>query len=254
VLGGSILRNDLGYLDRMYAAGAKGYFDALALHPYTRGQAPGVTVAGEGWFSFPLAITQMKQRMVANGDTTKTIWITEMGWPTTKADDATRATYLKELVSMVRNFPYVKVLAVYTLNDADYPTYGLIGADGVPSASWNAYSQAVKAPVAGSELSVRIVIAAAGARTPAGATRAQAIVTVVDRTGKVVPGVTVSGAWSGAYSGAMTVTTNSKGVASMVTPYSVTKSNATYTFKLNSVQMTARGWDRVAWSSGVIVR
>ena len=32
---GGLSRNDYGFLKAMYAAGAKGYFDAAAVHPYT---------------------------------------------------------------------------------------------------------------------------------------------------------------------------------------------------------------------------
>jgi hypothetical protein len=37
VLGGAIVFNDLPFLKGMYAAGARGFFDALSLHPYNQG-------------------------------------------------------------------------------------------------------------------------------------------------------------------------------------------------------------------------
>jgi hypothetical protein len=140
VLGGSILYNDLAYLDRMYSAGAAGHFDALALHPYNEGNAPRWIEHEQEWFSFPLTVTQMKKRMAAHGEPNKTIWITEMGWPTSKVDDATRASYFIQAVHMVRGWHYVKTFVAYTLNQRDYPIYGFVTLDGKPTASWKAYT------------------------------------------------------------------------------------------------------------------
>ena len=63
------------YYKRMYAAGAKGYFDAAAYHPYSFPWGPDVT---------PNGVTEtadLHNLMVAQGDGGKKVWLTELGTP-----------------------------------------------------------------------------------------------------------------------------------------------------------------------------
>uniref|UniRef100_UPI003D92EC69 hypothetical protein n=1 Tax=Gordonia sp. B7-2 TaxID=3420932 RepID=UPI003D92EC69 len=64
------------FVRRMYAAGARGYFDAAAMHPYVFPK--GIGAAPNGWTE----TRQIRAVMVANGDGAKKIWLTEMGAPT----------------------------------------------------------------------------------------------------------------------------------------------------------------------------
>lgn len=64
------------YVAGMYAEGAKGYFDAISIHPYA--------AAGIHWN----AIRDTRAVMVQNGDGHKSIWIDEYGWPNSGAADA----------------------------------------------------------------------------------------------------------------------------------------------------------------------
>jgi hypothetical protein len=57
------------FLEGMYAAGARGDFDTLAIHPYAR-DAAGVAAAVES----------ARRIMDDNGDRRSHIWVTEMGW------------------------------------------------------------------------------------------------------------------------------------------------------------------------------
>jgi hypothetical protein len=77
--------NDFIFLQRMYDAGARDYFDILAMQgyglwsgPYDRRMRPRVIN-----FSRPLYIRDI---MVKNGDETKPIWISEMNWNAVPAD------------------------------------------------------------------------------------------------------------------------------------------------------------------------
>jgi hypothetical protein len=92
--------DDVEYLQQMYAAGARGYFDALGAHP-----AGTNCPALADWRTFedPTAVFRapFEQRhhswcflgtmepyrevMVANGDADKTIWVTEFGWAVSSA-------------------------------------------------------------------------------------------------------------------------------------------------------------------------
>lgn len=61
------------FVKGMYAAGAKNYFDAAAMHPYVFPR--GVDSTPNGWSE----LTDIRAVMVANGDSGATIWLTEMG-------------------------------------------------------------------------------------------------------------------------------------------------------------------------------
>ena len=145
VLGGSLAFNDPSYLEAMYAAGAGGAFDGLALHPYSLAAAP--ESSADPAHSFAAAIGQAHAIMAAHGDGAKPLWITEMGWSTPDVSDAQRADYFARTVSMVRSTPNIAAFVAYELNQADDtqgPQIGLLAADGTPTASWSAYGQAVR--------------------------------------------------------------------------------------------------------------
>jgi len=62
----------LTFMNTLYNSGAKGYFDVVALHPYTY---PGFNY---GWPQITSVLDLMKEK----GDSAKKIWITEYGAPT----------------------------------------------------------------------------------------------------------------------------------------------------------------------------
>jgi hypothetical protein len=70
----------LDYLERMYAAGAKGLFDTLAIHPYSR-DVQGLLALAE----------DARAEMNAHGDHSR-LWITEFGWSTGGDASAFRVT------------------------------------------------------------------------------------------------------------------------------------------------------------------
>jgi hypothetical protein len=90
---GSTAIDDLTYLQRMYAAGAKRCFDAVGAHPSGYNNPPdakfGYSNPAEPRFknhpSFFFRDTMERYRavMVANGDSGKRIWPTEFGWAAT---------------------------------------------------------------------------------------------------------------------------------------------------------------------------
>ena len=90
---GSTAIDDVVYLQRMYAAGAKGCFDAIGAHPSGYNNPPdakfGYSNPAEPSFknhpSFFFRDTMERYRavMVANGDAGKRIWPTEFGWAST---------------------------------------------------------------------------------------------------------------------------------------------------------------------------
>ena len=144
VLGGSIVFNDLKFLRGMYQNGARGSFDGLSLHPYAPGRSPDDHSDPSAMFP---AVQDMKSVMVANGESDKTIWITEMGWGLDLVTDDSRAAYLRRAVELVRSWPYVRAFCVYTLSQdvgPDAQSFGLIATSGTPSQSWVSYIAAAQ--------------------------------------------------------------------------------------------------------------
>jgi hypothetical protein len=148
VLGGSIAFNDQAFLNAMYAGGAKGKFDALAVHPYSLAYAPDSTASA--YNSYTLALQNLHTVLVNQGEPQKPIWITESGWSTNSVSDATRATYFQTAIGMLNtNFPYVEVYQAYALNQAeDMPDMGLTTGSGAATQSWTAYTSGAKTTAA----------------------------------------------------------------------------------------------------------
>ena len=104
------------YIEGMYKCGAKGYFDAISIHPY-----------GE-----PLhweALADTRRVMVENGDRKKGIWITEWGYNNSRGEDA--AKKLKEVLTKLQTPKYSYVTLANYLCITDLPIenseqYGLM--------------------------------------------------------------------------------------------------------------------------------
>jgi hypothetical protein len=128
VILGGLTGNDYNYLDAVYRAGGGPYFDAVAVHPYT--QAPpekqwkskGNDGGSTGKLSphcFP-AFKEVYRTMVANGDASKSIWLTEFGWSTNNVSQAQQADYLTRAYKYLDAYPYVKVALWYSARNDPY--------------------------------------------------------------------------------------------------------------------------------------
>ncbi len=80
----------------MYANGAKGYFDALSVHPYCYPAMPDDTTTGS-WNTFQ-RLPLVHDVMAANGEAGKQIWLTEYGAPTGTGTDAVSETKQAEML------------------------------------------------------------------------------------------------------------------------------------------------------------
>jgi hypothetical protein len=90
---GSTAIDDVVYLQRMYAAGAKNCFDAVGSHPSGYNNPPDAkfgynnpaepSFKNHPSFFFRDTMERYRQVMVANGDAGKRIWPTEFGWAST---------------------------------------------------------------------------------------------------------------------------------------------------------------------------
>lgn len=141
----------------MYAAGAKGHFDALAFHPYqytTKFSAGGYHPDG------PInQVAGIREQMVANGDGAKKIWATEYGEPSSVVGERTQAEYVDDMLTAWREMPYAGPVYVYTMRDRNSrsqvvdDTLGAFRSDGTPKP----LAEVISAHAVGSGQGARVV-------------------------------------------------------------------------------------------------
>lgn len=134
---GSTAIDDVAYLQRMYAAGAKRCFDAVGAHPSGYNNPPdakfGYSNPAEPSFknhpSFFFRDTMERYRavMVANGDGGKRIWPTEFGWASTGSPvggyeyardngEDEQAQFIVRAYEMMRGWGWVGPAFLWNLN------------------------------------------------------------------------------------------------------------------------------------------
>jgi Cellulase (glycosyl hydrolase family 5) len=168
VVFGGLAWNDYHYVEAAYAAGAKGYFDAMAVHPYSCGPPDEYWwadqnenwLAGEGpkpradarlsKYNYP-AYREVRASMLAAGDD-KPIWFTEFGWSSAAVgpctvDEQTQATHLTRSLQIANQDPYVQMALWYNLREdywgdpkTDWDSgFGLIRKDFTPKPAYYAF-------------------------------------------------------------------------------------------------------------------
>jgi hypothetical protein len=193
VVFGGTFGNDTSYIATAYQAGAKGYFDAMAVHPYSGNQAPDMP---GGWFG---GYRSVRDLMLSQGDD-KPIWFTEFGWSTTSAANgvgygaagqAVQADYLTRAYRMVEQDPYVQVAIWYNFrnnfwnNDRDGWEYqlGLLYTTFAPKPAYAAFKNYVPGqyhPIAATGSAPAGSTAATGS-APAGSSPTATISTAADK-------------------------------------------------------------------------
>jgi len=163
VVFGGLSTSDYDYVESAYAAGARGYFDALAVHPYTycgTGAPDEVRRGSTGRItrdSF-LGYREVRASMLARGDD-KPLWITEFGWNTSTArcdpaagawqggvSESLQASYLARAYGLFAADAYVGPAFAYNFRnnywqrDEDTPEarYGLVRSDFTPKPALDA--------------------------------------------------------------------------------------------------------------------
>lgn len=133
---GDIAVNPVTYTQQMYAAGAKGYFDAFSFHPYHYSLmfSDGVTVAN----SPVQQLIQIHLIMVANGDGNKRIWSTEYGQPASSGGEAQQNAYVTDILTKWQELPYVGPMFIYTTRDRNTGGLGPEDTLGIYRTNWTA--------------------------------------------------------------------------------------------------------------------
>lgn len=169
--------NAVDYLKRMYAAGAQGYFDSLAHHPYGIDSQEWIWNGWAYMFNEPKTNNAPQDTlhsvMSANGDGHKEIWLTELGQDTRHgwADEKMQAERYQLYLDAWEGTPNVGPMIFYHLQDKksygrssdkeDY--FGVIREDG----SWKPAAMAIKSHTNAAESGAVPPAAPAPASTPA---------------------------------------------------------------------------------------
>ena len=164
VVFGGLSTSDYAFVEGAYAAGARGSFDAMAVHPYTycgTGTPDEIRRNADGRVtrdSF-LGYREVRASMLARGDD-KPIWITEFGWTTATGgcdpgrgfwqggvSEALQAAHLTRSYALFATDAYVGPAFAYNLrnnyweHDADSAEarYGLMRTDYSPKPAYDAF-------------------------------------------------------------------------------------------------------------------
>ncbi len=147
VVFGGVSYNHDAWIAAAYNAGAKGYFDVMATHPYMGMADLPPTTADDGTMWTLTHAVVVRNLMVAHGDGDKSLWFTEFGWSTHTnlagtanwargVTEAKQAQFLTDTVRLLRSsMPWVGKVYWYTERDSTAESglhnqnYGLIRLD-----------------------------------------------------------------------------------------------------------------------------
>lgn len=124
--------DDRLFLEAMYRHGAAEYFDVLGAHPYGFGHPPDDPRGAHDGLNMA-RLADLREIMVAHGDGDKPVWITEMGWTIRgnahsawqEVTPQQQADYLVDALEKIRrDWPWVELVTVWNLEDADHPDWG----------------------------------------------------------------------------------------------------------------------------------
>jgi hypothetical protein len=150
----------------MYDNGAASYFDAVSDHPYTFPLPPSEHNLG-AWAEMSATHTNLRGIMIAHGDASKKIWITEYGAPTggpgpvatvAKPDtpnawhvtEDLQTTVLNQAVSLYKTYDWVGPFFWYSYKDAGTSSdsnenfFGLVRADDSHKPAYDAFSNDIR--------------------------------------------------------------------------------------------------------------
>ena len=138
------------YVRSLYYNGARNYFDAISIHPYTRPNSP--LVQGD-WNMISGVMPDIYATMRSHGDGGKKIWGTEMGFPTsgkTAVTEQQQGLFLQQAFQLWTKYPYTGAMMVFNYRDRgtnrrDHTeNSGLVRRDFSPKASLRTFVQTMQ--------------------------------------------------------------------------------------------------------------
>ncbi len=157
----SVSMDPVTFVQRMYAAGAKPYFDAISYHPYQHGLP---FSQGGPWYDAPLNQgLRIRQLMIDYGDVAKKIWASEYGVPTSLQDEATQAAFIKDLIDTWRTVDFTGPVFVYTMRDKLTGSLDPEDTFGIFRSDWSAKlaAEVIREAIAGNPTAIAMVARAA---------------------------------------------------------------------------------------------
>jgi cell division septation protein DedD len=137
VVSGGTQYADDAWVAKAYAAGMGGAFDALGVHPYPGVADEAADLPDNGTVWRPAHVAAIRSLMTANGDTSKPVWFTEVGWATNSNDGlnlsdpasnwqrgvtpAAQAAHLTKLMNWSASLSYVTGVFWYAERDRAVP-------------------------------------------------------------------------------------------------------------------------------------
>jgi hypothetical protein len=149
--------DDRLFLERMYQAGAREYFDVLGAHVYGFGHPPDDPHDAHQGLNIS-RIHDLRKIMLAHDDADKPVWITELGWTTSSPDEQAwqavtpeeQADYLVETCRRAREeWPWLRLLTVWNVGagipgDERTVGYAIIKPESGPSPAYFALKEMPK--------------------------------------------------------------------------------------------------------------
>jgi hypothetical protein len=143
VLGGSLVGSNGAFLRALYAAGAKGFYDGLAVHFYN------LTLG---------SLRAIHETQLAGGDTAP-LWLDEFGWSScwprhrVQQEQAcvtskVQATNVTNLFRSLARTPYVAAETLYDLQGSAAEDFGVLNERGARKAAFGALSRVLVSPFA----------------------------------------------------------------------------------------------------------
>jgi len=133
------------FLRGLLDAGAKGYFDAVCIHPYGRPDTD---------YHLDWDWVEDTQKLLdENGLPDAPIWITEYGWLVQYKqggiNEARQAELLAKTFERVKQYPRVEMMTLHTLNDwggsaKSACTMGIVSYDGERRLAWDVFQEAAE--------------------------------------------------------------------------------------------------------------
>jgi polysaccharide biosynthesis protein PslG len=117
--------SSISFLRAMYAHGAKGYFDAVTLHPYSFPALPDSYESWSAWSQMSATNPSIRSVMRSHGDARIPIWITEFGAPSNGPSGvgaSGEAAELSQGITISKATSWIGALFVYTWEDAGTST------------------------------------------------------------------------------------------------------------------------------------
>ena len=144
--------NAITFLQRMYAYGARGYFDGVGYHPYSYPALPHTYDSWSGWSQMSQTSPSIRSVMAANGDSGKRIYITEVGAPSGGpwgVGQTPQATEFTQAIGVAKATSWIGGIYLYSWQDEGTDTsnaedwFGLLTAAGVHKPAYTAVKNAI---------------------------------------------------------------------------------------------------------------